>query len=69
MLGSGLHDVLHRQRGSNLDSSKTEKGALSPLQAGYLYLTDPQRLHHLMTHLGLGAKVPPDGEGQKILQM
>ena len=35
------------------------------MQAGYLYLTDPQRLHYLMTHLGLGADAPPDADGKQ----
>ena len=36
------------------------------LQVGYLYLTDAERLHNLMTYIGLGdvldGEVPPIGE-------
>lgn len=28
------------------------------MQAGYLYLTNPQRLHQMMIYLGLGAEMP-----------
>ena len=30
------------------------------MQAGYLYLTNPQRLHQMMIYLGLGAETPAD---------
>ena len=33
---------------------------VSLLQVGYLHLTDPDRLHQLMLHLGLGFR---DGSG------
>lgn len=45
-------------------SAQRACGSLSPplLQCGYLYLSDPQRLHDMMGLLGLG-DAPQEGGG------